>query len=57
MNKKIGVVGGMGPMASQLFYKMVTEMTEAGEGSGSSEHGYSQRFFHAGQDKGDPLGR
>ena len=29
MNKKIGVVGGMGPMASQLFYKMVTEMTEA----------------------------
>lgn len=30
MERKIGVVGGMGPMASQLFYKMVTEMTEAG---------------------------
>ena len=29
MDRKIGVVGGMGPMASQLFYKMVTEMTEA----------------------------
>lgn len=29
MDKKIGVLGGMGPMASQLFYKMVTEMTEA----------------------------
>ena len=29
MDKKIGVLGGMGPMASQLFYKMVTEMTDA----------------------------
>lgn len=29
MDKKIGIIGGMGPMASQLFYKMVTEMTEA----------------------------
>ena len=29
MNKKIGVIGGMGPMASQLFYKMITEKTEA----------------------------
>ena len=29
MERKIGVIGGMGPMASQLFYKMVTEMTEA----------------------------
>ncbi|MGC2873405.1 aspartate/glutamate racemase family protein [Ihubacter sp. rT4E-8] len=29
MSKKIGVLGGMGPMASQLFYKMVTEMTYA----------------------------
>lgn len=27
MKKKIGVLGGMGPMASQLFYKMVTEKT------------------------------
>lgn len=29
MKKKIGVLGGMGPMASQLFYKMVTEKTVA----------------------------
>lgn len=29
MDKKIGVLGGMGPMASQLFYKMVTEKTAA----------------------------
>jgi aspartate racemase len=29
MNKLIGIIGGMGPMASQLFYKMVTDMTEA----------------------------
>ena len=29
MEKMIGVLGGMGPMASQLFYKMITEMTEA----------------------------
>ncbi len=29
MKKKIGVLGGMGPMASQLFYKMVTEKTLA----------------------------
>lgn len=29
MNKKIGIIGGMGPMASQLFYKMITEKTEA----------------------------
>lgn len=27
MKKRIGVLGGMGPMASQLFYKMVTERT------------------------------
>lgn len=27
MGKKIGVIGGMGPMASQLFYRMVTERT------------------------------
>lgn len=27
--KMIGVIGGMGPMASQLFYRMVTEMTAA----------------------------
>ncbi|QAT42982.1 cysteate racemase [Aminipila luticellarii] len=30
MSKLIGIIGGMGPMASQLFYKMVTDMTEAG---------------------------
>ena len=29
MSKLIGVLGGMGPMASQLFYKYVTEMTDA----------------------------
>lgn len=29
MDKKIGVLGGMGPMASQLFYKLVTEKTAA----------------------------
>lgn len=29
MDRKIGVIGGMGPMASQLFYKYVTEMTDA----------------------------
>jgi aspartate racemase len=29
MSKLIGIIGGMGPMASQLFYKMVTDMTEA----------------------------
>ncbi len=28
-NVKIGVLGGMGPAASCLFYKMVTEKTEA----------------------------
>lgn len=25
MKDVIGIIGGMGPMASQLFYKMVTE--------------------------------
>ena len=29
MSKKIGIIGGMGPMASMLFYKMVTEHTKA----------------------------
>lgn len=29
MDRKIGVLGGMGPMASQLFYRYVTEMTDA----------------------------
>lgn len=29
MSKLIGIIGGMGPVASQLFYKMVTDMTEA----------------------------
>ncbi len=29
MKRKIGVLGGMGPMASQLFYKMVTERAVA----------------------------
>lgn len=29
MEKTLGVIGGMGPMASQLFYKMVTEHTRA----------------------------
>lgn len=29
MEKKIGVIGGMGPMATQLFYKTVTEKTSA----------------------------
>lgn len=29
MEKRIGIIGGMGPMASQLFYKMVTEHTVA----------------------------
>ena len=26
---KLGVIGGMGPMATQLFYKNVIEMTDA----------------------------
>lgn len=30
MKNAIGIIGGMGPMASQLFYKMVTEHTAAG---------------------------
>ena len=29
MEHPIGSIGGMGPMASQLFYKMVTEHTAA----------------------------
>ena len=29
MKDPIGIIGGMGPMASQLFYKMVTEHTAA----------------------------
>lgn len=29
MKATIGIIGGMGPMASQLFYKMVTEHTAA----------------------------
>ena len=29
MKHPIGIIGGMGPMASQLFYKMVTEHTAA----------------------------
>ena len=29
MDKLIGVLGGMGSMASQLFYKMVIDRTEA----------------------------
>ena len=29
MEHPIGIIGGMGPMASQLFYKMVTEHTAA----------------------------
>ena len=31
MKNAIGIIGGMGPMASQLFYKMVTEHTAAGK--------------------------
>ena len=29
MKDAIGVIGGMGPLASQLFYKMITEHTAA----------------------------
>lgn len=29
MDKLVGIIGGMGPEASRLFYKMVTEMTDA----------------------------
>lgn len=29
MRDKLGVMGGMGPLASQLFYKMITERTAA----------------------------
>lgn len=29
MDRKIGIIGGMGPKASQLFYKMVTDLTDA----------------------------
>ncbi len=29
MKNSIGIIGGMGPMASQLFYKMITEHTVA----------------------------
>ena len=29
MQRKIGVIGGMGPLATQLFYEMVTERTAA----------------------------
>ena len=29
MEKTLGILGGMGPMASQLFYKMITEHTKA----------------------------
>ena len=29
MKDAIGIIGGMGPMASQLFYKMITEHTAA----------------------------
>ena len=29
MEQKIGIIGGMGPMASQLFYKLVTDHTAA----------------------------
>ncbi|WP_027398179.1 cysteate racemase [Anaerovorax odorimutans] len=28
-NKVLGVIGGMGPLATQLFYKMIIEKTEA----------------------------
>ena len=31
MEKKLGILGGMGPMASQLFYKMITQHTKAGK--------------------------
>lgn len=29
MKNAIGIIGGMGPMASQLFYEMITEHTVA----------------------------
>ena len=29
MKAEIGIIGGMGPMASELFYKMVTDHTKA----------------------------
>ncbi len=29
MEKTLGILGGMGPMASMLFYKMITEHTQA----------------------------
>lgn len=29
MEQMLGVIGGMGPLASQLFYKLVTEQTQA----------------------------
>lgn len=28
--KRLGVIGGLGPMATALFYQMVTELTDAG---------------------------
>lgn len=35
MSKKLGVIGGMGPLATALFMELVIEMTEA---SGDREH-------------------
>ena len=29
LENPIGIIGGMGPLSSQLFYKMITEHTQA----------------------------
>ncbi len=42
--KALGVLGGMGPMATQLFFKMVVDMTEA---SRDQEHLNMVIFNHA----------
>lgn len=34
MSKKLGIIGGMGPLATALFMELVIEMTQASEDSG-----------------------
>ena len=38
-DRKIGIIGGMGPAATWLFYRYVTEMTEASCRPGSRQYG------------------
>ena len=50
MDGAIGIIGGMGPLATELFYKMVTTHTAVQSDQGACQNDFTQRYLYAGPD-------